>query len=156
MPSAPTHEDEQRATDPLPHTTTAPTEPPPMVEPENGWPSGPAPLGRVAMAELMGRMVGTPAIVTGQPNELGVTKNRLVELLKSAHRAQAKELAEILIAWLDVAGLLAEPTKPGRLRHPRALLTTNLAEIAAQLTATPCPDKAAVKALWADSTEGRQ
>ncbi len=42
---------------------------------------------------------------------------------------------------------------PGRLRHPRALLTTNLAEIAAQLTATPCPDKAAVKALWVDFTE---
>jgi hypothetical protein len=135
--------------------TTSPAEPPPMVEPDNGFPVGPAPLGRVAMAELIARMVATPAIVAGQANELGVTKNRLVDLLKGAHRAQAKELAEILIVWLDVAGLLAEPTKPGRLRHPRALITTNLAEMASQLSATPCPDKATVKAMWTESTEGR-
>jgi hypothetical protein len=150
---------EQHAADlPAPAAATAAiaaAEPPPMVEPDNGFPVGPAPLGRIAMAELMARMVATPAIVAGQPNELGVTKNRLVDLLKGAHRAQAKELAEILIAWLDLAGLLIEPTKPGRLRHPRALTTTHLAEIAAQLSATPSPDKATVKAMWAESAEGR-
>jgi hypothetical protein len=125
-----------------------------MVEPDNGWPIGPAPLGRVAMAELMARVVSAPAIIAGGANEVGVTKNRLVELLKGAHRAQAKELAEILLAWFDLAGLLVEPTRPGRLRHPRPLVTTNLAEIAARLTATPCPDKATVTALWSESTSG--
>jgi hypothetical protein len=129
--------------------------PPPMVEPDNGWPVGPAPLGRVAMADLLARMVASPAIVAGQPNELGVTKNRVVELLRSAHKAQAKELAEILIAWLDLAHLLVEPTRPARLRHPRALVTTNLAEIAARLNASPCPDKATAATMWAESHEGR-
>jgi hypothetical protein len=136
-------------------TARAPAAPPPMVEPDNGWPIGPAPLGRVAMAELMARMVATPAIVAGQANELGVTKNRIVDLLKGAHKAQAKELAEILMVWLDLASLLVEPTRPGRLRHPRALTTTHLAEIAAKLNATSCPDKSTVKALWAESNEGR-
>ncbi|MFL5800907.1 MAG: hypothetical protein ACJ8CR_04120 [Roseiflexaceae bacterium] len=133
----------------------AAAEPPPMVEPDNGWPIGPAPLGRVAMAELLARMVATPAITAGQANELGVTKNRVVDLLKSAHKAQAKELAEILLVWFDLANLLVEPTKPGRLRHPRALTTLNLAEIAARLDATPCPDKGTVQAMWAESNEGR-
>jgi hypothetical protein len=126
-----------------------------MVEPDNGFPVGPAPLGRVAMAELLAGMVATPAIIAGQTNELGVTKNRLVDLLKGAHKAQAKELAEILMVWLDLADLLVQPTKPGRLRHPRALTTTNLAEIAARLNATPSPDKATVRAMWAESNEGR-
>ena len=122
-----------------------------MVEPDNGFPIGPAPLGRVAMADLMARIVAAPAIVAGQANELGVTKNRIVDLLKGAHKAQAKELAETLMAWFDLAGLLAEPTRAGRLRHPRALITTNLIEIAAQLGATPCPDRATVQAMWAES-----
>jgi hypothetical protein len=129
------------------------TAPAPTVEPENGWPIGPAPLGRLAMADLMTRMVQTPAIVSGQANELGVTKNRLVDLLKGAHKAQARELAEILMAWFDLAGLLVAATKPGRLRHPRALATTDLTTIAARLSATPCPDSATVQALWAESQE---
>jgi hypothetical protein len=138
---------------PSPSPTTA--TPVPMVEPDNGWPIGPAPLGRIAMADLLARVVATPAIIAGQANELGVTKNRIIELLKGAHKAQAKELAEILLAWFDLAGLLVEPTKPGRLRHPRALVTTNLAEIAARLQTTPCPDKGTVKRLWAESNEGK-
>ena len=84
-----------------------------------------------------------------------MTKNRLVELFAGIPRAQAKELAEILLAWFDQAGVLVEPTKPGRLRHPRALVTTNLAEIAARLNATPCPDKGTVVAMWAAPNEGR-
>src|SRR5262249_10734643 len=132
-----------------------PSDPAPMQEPENGWPIGPAPLGRVAMADLMSRVVAAPAIVAGQPNELGVTKNRLVEVLSGIPRAQARELAEILLVWFDQAGLLVEPTRPGRLRHPRALITTNLLEIAACLNATPCPDRGTVAALWAASNEGR-
>jgi hypothetical protein len=103
----------------------------PMVEPDNGWPIGPTPLGRVAMAELMARVVSAPTIIAGQANEVGVTKNRLVDLLKGTYKAQAKELAEWLMVWLDLAGVLVE--------HPRALATTNLAQIAAQLNATPCP-----------------
>lgn len=145
--------------DPYPAATSSPaagtspiaTAPAPMVEPDNGFPVGPAPLGRVAMADLMARIVAAPAIVAGQANELGVTKNRIVDLLKGAHKVQAKELAEILMAWFDLAGLLAEPTRAGRLRHPRALITTNLIEIAARLGATPCPDRATVQAMWAES-----
>jgi hypothetical protein len=146
-----THESQPTVWSPL--TTSA--EPPPMVEPDNGFPVGPVPLGRVAMAELLAHMVATPAIVAGQANELGVTKNRLVDLLKGAHKAQAKALAEVLIVWLDLAGLLVEPTKPGRLRHPRALVTINLPEIAARLATIPCPDKETVTAMWAESHEGR-
>jgi hypothetical protein len=126
----------------------------PIVEPDNGWPVGPAPLGRAAMADLMTRLVATPAIAAGQANELGVTKNRLADLFKGIQKAQAKELAEILMAWFDLAGLLVEPTRPGRLRHPRALTTTDLAEIAARLNALPCPDKATVQRMWAESHEG--
>ena len=126
----------------------------PLIEPDNGWAVGPAPLGRVAMADLMTRLVAMPAIVAGQANELGVTKNRLADLLKGTQKAQARELAESLMAWFDLAGLLVEPTRPGRLRHPRALITTDLAEIAAQLNALPCPDKATVQRMWAESNEG--
>jgi hypothetical protein len=140
---------------PLSAAPERPSDPAPMQEIENGWPIGPVPLGRVAMADLMNRVVAAPAIVAGQPSELGVTKNRLVEVLSGVPRAQARELAEILLAWFDQADLLVEPTRPGRLRHPRALVTTNLIEIAARLNATPCPDKAAVAALWAASNEGR-
>ena len=126
-----------------------------MHEPENGWPIGPTPLGRVAMADLMNRVVATSAIVAGLPSEQGVTKNRLVEVFTGIPRAQAKELAEILLVWFDQAGVLVEPTKPGRLRHPSALVTTNLAAIAARLNATPCPDRGTVVAMWAASNEGR-
>lgn len=125
------------------------------AEPDNGFPAGPTPLGRVALAELLARLVATPAIVAGQAQEQGVTKNRLAELFKGYQKAQAKELAEVLMVWLDLAGLLVEPTRPGRLRHPRALNTTSLAEIAAKLSATPCPDAQTVQALWAESSEGR-
>jgi hypothetical protein len=127
----------------------------PVQEPDNGWPIAPAPLSRVALAELMARVVQAPAIVAGQDNELGVSKNRLVELLKGTHKAQAKDLAELLMAWFDQAGVLVEPSKPGRLRHPRALVTTDLAAIATLLNTTACPDKATVAALWAASQEGR-
>jgi hypothetical protein len=126
-----------------------------MGEPENGFPIGPPPLGRAAMAELMARVATAPTIIAGQANEVGVTKNRLVELLKGGHKAQAKELAEWLMAWFDLAGLLAEPDKPGRLRHPRALTTTNLVEIASLLSATPCPDRSTMQLLWARSNEGK-
>ncbi len=129
--------------------------PAPMVEPDNGWPIGPAPLGRIAMADLLARVVATPAIIAGQANELGVTKNRIIELLKGAHKAQAKELAEILMAWFDLAGLLVEPTKPGRLRHPRALVTPNSGGDRGAASDNPCPDKGTVKRLWAESNEGK-
>jgi hypothetical protein len=58
------------------------------------------------------------------------------------------------MAWFDLAGLLVEPTRPGRLRHPRALNTTDLAEIAARLNTLPCPDNATVQRMWAESHEG--
>ncbi len=132
-----------------------PHPPQPIEEPDNGWPVGPAPLGRAALAELMARVVSAPAIVAGPTNELGVTKNRLADLLKGTHKAQAKDLAEVLLVWFDQAGLLVEPTKPGRLRHPRALVTTDLPQIAAKLTVTACPDQRTVAALWAESNEGR-
>jgi hypothetical protein len=132
-----------------------PSDPAPMQEPENGWPIGPAPLGRVAMADLMSRVVAAPSIVGGQASEQGVTKNRLAEVLIGVPRAQARELAEILLVWFDAAGLLVEPARVGRLRHPRPLITTNLPEIALRLNATPCPDKSEVAALWTASSEGR-
>ena len=133
----------------VPPPTTAALAP----EPENGWPAGPAPLGRIALAELLARVVSAPAIGAGPANEQGITKNRLAEQIQLP-AAQAKALAETLLAWFDLAGLLAEPTQPERLRHPRALRTTDLAEIAALLHATPCPDQATVQALWTSTNEG--
>jgi hypothetical protein len=155
LDAPPLHDSYPAATPPpAAHVSPAATAPAPMVEPDNGFPVGPAPLGRVAMADLMARIVAAPAIVAGQANELGVTKNRIADLLKGAYTAQARDLAEILMAWFDLAGLLAEPTRAGRLRHPRALITTNLIEIAARLGATPCPDKATAQAMWAESAAG--
>jgi hypothetical protein len=100
-------------------------------------------------------MVSAPAIVAGSSNEMGVTKNRLAELMKGTDKAQAKALAEVLLVWLDLADLLVAPSKPGRLRHPHALVTTDLHEIASRLAATPCPDQHTVATLWAESEEGR-
>ena len=125
----------------------------PLPEPENGWPTGPAPLGHVALAELLARVVVAPAITSGLPNERGLTKNRLAEQIQLP-AAQAKALAETLLAWFDLAGVLVEPPHPERLRHPRALRTTDLAEIAALLHTTPCPDGATVQALWTRLPEG--
>jgi hypothetical protein len=122
------------------------------AEPENGWPFGPAPLGRAALAELLARVVAAPVITSRLPNERGLTKNRLAEQIQLP-AAQAKALAETLLAWFDLAGVLVEPSHPERLRHPRALRTTDLAEIAALLHATPCPDNATVQALWARADE---
>ena len=122
-------------------------------EVDNGWPFGPAPLGRAALAELLARVVAAPALTSGLPNERGLTKNRLAEQIQLP-ATQAKALAETLLAWFDLAGVLVEPTQPERLRHPRALRTTDLAEIAALLHTTPCPDGATVQALWTRLPEG--
>ena len=75
-----------------------------------------------------------PVITSRLPNERGLTKNRLAEQIQLP-AAQAKALAETLLAWFDLAGVLVEPSHPERLRHPRALRTTDLAEIAALLHA---------------------
>jgi hypothetical protein len=152
LPTAPQWHEAEAQPRPVSASTTATTVEP-IVEPDNGFPIGPIPLGRVAVADLMTRLVTTPAIVAGQANELGVTKNRLVDLLKGTQKVEAKALAEILMAWFDLAGLLVEPTRPGRLRHPRALVTTDLAEIAVRLNAVPCPDGATVQNMWAESHE---
>lgn len=130
-------------------------EPPPRAEPANGWPHGPPPLDGVALAALLTRIVSTPSIIAGQANECGVSKNRLVEVLKITHQAHAKEVAAWLMVWFDHAGLLVEPTTPSRLRHPRALTTVHLGEIAEKLTATPLPTKAQVQLAWADAHEPR-
>ncbi len=144
--------------DALPRTLPAPAQISQTAEPlaeeaDNRWPAGPAPLGRAALAELMARVVTAPAITNGLPNERGLTKNRLAEQIQLP-AAQAKALAETLLAWFDLAGVLVEPPHPERLRHPRALRTTDLAEMAALLHATPCPDQTTVQALWARTDEG--
>ena len=36
-----------------------------VQEPDNGWPIAPAPLSRVALAELMASVVQAPAIIAG-------------------------------------------------------------------------------------------
>jgi hypothetical protein len=72
-----------------------------------------------------------------------LTKNRLAELLR--------DLPKALMAWFDLAGLLAPPDRPGRLCHPRALAITQLEEIASRLAATPIPDATIVAQLWVES-----
>jgi hypothetical protein len=121
-------------------------------EPDNGWPAGPAPIGPAALAELLARVVADPDILSGRgdPNNIGASKKRLASLLTAAGLGPAKELSETLLLWLDQAGVLAEPAKPGhRLRHPRPLATTDLAEIGTRLRQTPCPDAETVRAVWA-------
>ena len=160
LPAAPPPQQNSRAADgQLPAEPQAGLLATPMVapEPDNGWPAGPAPLGRVALAELMGHVVTHKDILYGKEgdtNSIGVTKNRLVDLL-GMPKGQAKDVAEALMLWFDRAGILVEPARPGRLRHPRALATTDLMEIATRLIATPCPDAATVRAAWAESNEGR-
>lgn len=128
---------------------TSPGTPP--AEPENGWPAGPAPLGRAALADLMARVVADSEIchgVGGDRNSVGVSKHRLLRLL-SLPKSQGRPLAETLMLWMDLAGLLTEPTHAGgRLRHNRPLQATELRDIAARLGATPIPDSAAVRAAW--------
>ena len=122
-------------------------------EPDNGWPHGPVPIDHTALATLMGKVVTTPAIINGDANTRGVSKNRLVELL-ALPKAQARDVAETLMVWFDIAELLVEPTKPGRLRHSRALITTELENIRNRLNNTLLPDAASVSAAWAASNEG--
>lgn len=122
-------------------------------EPDNGWPHGPVPIDHTALATLMGKVVTTPAIINGDANTRGVSKNRLVELL-ALPKAQARDVAETLMVWFDIAELLVEPTKPGRLRHSRALITTELENIRNRLNNTLLPDAASVTAAWAASNEG--
>jgi hypothetical protein len=80
-----------------------------------------------------------------------LTKNRLAELLRDLPKAQARDTAAVLMAWFDLAGLLAPPDRPGRLCHPRALAITQLEEIASRLAATPIPDATIVAQLWVES-----
>jgi len=123
----------------------------PADELGSGWPSGPHPLGPAALRDLVARVVVSPLITEGAANERGLTKNRLAELLRDLPKAQARDAAAVLMAWFDLAGLLAPPDRPGRLRHPRALAITQLEEIAQRLAATPIPDATIVAQLWAES-----
>jgi hypothetical protein len=117
----------------------------------SAWPAGPPPLGHAALADLMARVVTSPLVTEGAANERGLTKNRVAELLRDLPKAQARDTATVLMAWFDLAGLLAPPDRPGRLRHPRALAISQLEEIAARLAATPIPDATTVAQLWAES-----
>jgi hypothetical protein len=123
----------------------------PADELGSGWPSGPHPLGSAALRDLVARVVVSPLVTEGAANERGLTKNRLAELLRDLPKAQARDSAAVLMAWFDLAGLLAPPDRPGRLRHPRALAVTQLEEIAQRLAATPIPDATIVAQLWAES-----
>jgi hypothetical protein len=122
----------------------------PDVELDNGWPTGPAPLGRAALAELFTRIIAAPSITTGSnPAQIGLTQNRLVDLIKGQFPHTAtKDLARTLLAWFELSGLLAAAPSATRWRTPRALTTTELSTIAARLSATPVPDLAAVRAAW--------
>jgi hypothetical protein len=139
----------------VPHIDTAAggapgTPPTSNVEPDNGWPYGPAPLGRAALAELLARVVAAPSITTGSnPAQIGLTQNRLVDLLKGQYaQAPLKDLARTLLVWFEQAGLLADAPLATRWRTPRPLTTTELPAIAARLNATPIPDSEAVRAAW--------
>lgn len=120
------------------------------AEADNGWPCRPAGLGRVALAELLARVVVAPSIIAGSnPAQVGVTQNRLVGLLTDRHsHAEARDIARALLVWFDLTGVLADVPPAMRWRAPRSLTKTDLAQIAALLNATPCPDRATVRALF--------
>jgi hypothetical protein len=124
------------------------------VEPDNGWPPGPAPLGRVALAELFTRIITTPSMTAGSnPAQIGLTQNRLVDLLKGQYvQAPLKDLARTLLVWFELAGLLADAPPATRWRTPRPLTTSELPTIAVRLSATPIPDSHTVRAAWNANT----
>ena len=144
---------------PMPSVSASPCAPAvspalPQAEPDTGWPVGPAPIGRAALQELMACVVTATAIISGAPNQIGVTQNRLAELLRGRYaNAQPRELARVLLVWFDLAGLIAPASAAMRWRSPRPLTTTDLAEVARMLGATPCPDAARAAALLAGKDE---
>jgi hypothetical protein len=102
------------------------------------WPAGPGRMRPGEVATLVERLLSDPAIVAATPP--GVTKGRLRGLVEPG-------LAEPLLAWLDAAGVLAEPSRPElRWREPRPLREREPDAIADRLRRTPLPDDPAVQA----------
>lgn len=101
------------------------------------WPTGPGGMTPADVGELVARLRSDPAIIAATP--AGVTKGRLRGIVDGA-------LAELLMVWLNAAGVLAEPSRPEvRWREPRLLRADDDAAIAERLAATPLPDEAAVR-----------
>jgi len=99
------------------------------------WPAGPGRLSPRQLEAVLERVLSDPDVA-----ERGLTKNKL-------KAAGAGPDAEALLAWLDAAGLLAEPSKADpvvRWREPRALQLRDAPLIAGRLRATPLPDEATV------------
>ncbi|HEU4323118.1 MAG TPA: hypothetical protein VFS21_08190 [Roseiflexaceae bacterium] len=104
-------------------------------DPLEGWPNGPGQLRPRMLAAVLERLAADPD-VRGQ----GVTRKRL-------RSAGAGVDTEALLAWLDTAGALAEPSKNDpvvRWREPRALRWADTALLVAALRKTPLPDEALV------------
>jgi hypothetical protein len=102
------------------------------------WPAGPGRMRPAEVATLVERLLSDPAIIAATPP--GVTKGRLRDLVEPG-------LAEPLLAWLDAAGVLAEPSRPElRWREPRPLRECEPEAIAEGLRRTPLPDDPAVQA----------
>jgi hypothetical protein len=107
---------------------------------DSPWPAGPGRMRPGEVATLVERLLSDPAIVAATPP--GVTKGRLRGLVEPG-------LAEPLLAWLDAAGVLAEPSRPElRWREPRPLREREPDVIADRLRRTPLPDDPAVQAAF--------
>lgn len=106
----------------------------PSVPTEDHWPAGPAGLAPADVEHIVRRMLAEETIVQATPP--GVTRGRIAALLPLGWRGAAPAL----MAWLDAAGVLAEPANEGlRWREPRPLRSDDLRWIAAKLTETPLP-----------------
>jgi len=100
------------------------------------WPAGPGRLSPRQLEAVLERVLSDPDVA-----ERGLTKNKL-------RAAGAGPDAEALLAWLDGAGLLVNPSKPDdpvvRWREPRLLALTDAALIAERLRAAALPDEATI------------
>jgi hypothetical protein len=98
------------------------------------WPAGPHGLSEAAVAALVAQIVVEPRLTSGRPGQIGLSASRLKTLGVPIAQARA------LLAWFDLAGVLAPPADPERpWDAPRPLLTDDLQTIAALLRTTPVP-----------------
>ena len=127
-------------------STAAASAAPAVPDADSSWPAGPLGLRPHTLAALFQRLLLEPSIMdAAQADQAGLTKNRLIKL-RVLPAAQADLLAQALMVWFDTAGLLAAAITPWR--EPRRLLSLELDQIAARLSATPLPTTQAVQAAF--------
>jgi hypothetical protein len=110
-----------RALDPQPIHEPEPIAAPPTTDDLSPWPTGPGGLSPTRVGAIIEQLLAASEITEARPP--GVTKGRLAALLPPEERSRAGEL----MAWLDAAGILADPRDERvRWREPRPLRSNDV------------------------------